>query len=279
MSAAWEAGDQGRLEAIVDALVRRHARAVERIASHRWQLTFASDRRDRNVTCTVQEGWILLDEAAVTDTDPLALVAHNRTLPCCLKLAVFTDGSVHIRAELPIIDDDELSVSLTGVLCAFGASHVVAADNAAPDAQVSLGELSTEAGWQYTDRPDGRIAVELEVPGVFQQAIIDRVPDGLTRVGADLGASASIDAPGCRPAVAALLLRVAGAVRMVRVAADCSADGFRPRLEVVLSPPAKAAEVGHALAALSLACQLCAREVEVLRSDETAARAYLETLE
>jgi hypothetical protein len=174
-------------------------------------------------------------------------------------------------------DDDDPSVWLASVLCALGGNERVGAVGDPTPAQ-SLGELSAEAGWPYVDRPDGRIAVELEVPGAFQQAVIDRVPEHAIRILAVLGSDESVEGETNRAAVAALLLRVAGAVRMVRVARECFADGFRPRLEVMLPACATSVDFGHALAALSLACRFCAREVEVLRRDEAAARAYLEGL-
>lgn len=146
MSVASQAGDQGRLEAVVDALVRRYARAVERIASHRWRLAFTCDSGDRSVTCTAQSGWILLDEVVATVTDPATLLARNATLPRCLKVAIFADGSVHVRAELPVGEDDDPSPGLVAALCAFDGGEAGSADGAVPEAQLNLGQLCTEAG-------------------------------------------------------------------------------------------------------------------------------------
>jgi hypothetical protein len=76
----------------------------------------------------------------------------------------------------------------------------------------------------------------------------------------------------CREAVGLLGIRTGGATRMARAVAE-GADGLR--YEVVLGERPSPAELGHAFAALSVACRIAAREAAVLRRDEAVARAYV----
>jgi hypothetical protein len=57
--------------------------------------------------------------------------------------------------------------------------------------------------------------------------------------------------------------------------ARAAVDGGEVRFEVVFGSPPAAAELGHAFAALSVACRIAAREAAVLWSDARIARAYL----
>jgi hypothetical protein len=77
-----------------------------------------------------------------------------------------------------------------------------------------------------------------------------------------------------RQALAVFLLTVSGALRMARGYA-MAADGQESYGFQVCLPAAPAAEeIDHALAALSIAYRMCAREADVLLND-AAARCYL----
>ena len=72
-----------------------------------------------------------------------------------------------------------------------------------------------------------------------------------------------------------LLLHASHFLRMVRAAARAAEAGTVYGWEVVLDPEAGAPELQHALAALSVACRLSAREVPALEQDDGLARRYL----
>jgi hypothetical protein len=77
-----------------------------------------------------------------------------------------------------------------------------------------------------------------------------------------------------RHALAVFLLTISGALRMARGYAE-AADGHESYGFQVCLPDAPASEeIGHALAALSIAYRMCARETDVLL-DAAAARCYL----
>jgi hypothetical protein len=64
-------------------------------------------------------------------------------------------------------------------------------------------------------------------------------------------------------------------VRLARATAEERAGRTAVRFEVVFVSPPCAAEMAHALSALSVACRLCGREAKVLQQDEGAAEEYL----
>ncbi len=117
--------------------------------------------------------------------------------------------------------------------------------------------------------------VALDVREDFVQAVLDRSPQGDVLVAVSLAATEPLLAPACVQAVAVLLLRAAGAVRMVRATARQDAG---PGFEVHLGPEPLADELGRALAALSVAWRLAGREADVLARDERVARQYVETV-
>jgi len=167
-----------------------------------------------------------------------------------------------------------------------GAPAVVAADDVlraassepacAQDARASgdpdLASIAVEAEWPFVLRSPQRIAVDLETPGQFQQAIVEPGAGGL-RARATLVVARSLPARS-RAAVSVLLLAVASLVRLVRggvVEHDGEATIF---IEVNLCADLDAAELHHALSALAVACRLAGREARALL-DEEVARAYL----
>jgi len=141
---------------------------------------------------------------------------------------------------------------------------------------IDVPRLCSEAGWRPAARPDGRAVVPLEVPDLYLQATVGPCEQGGLQVEVALE---SVDGAAslCRRAVHVLLLSACRTVRMARAVArlrDGEAEELDCGWEVVLDDTPGASGLGHALAALSVACRLCAREVIALH-DETIARKYL----
>jgi porphobilinogen deaminase len=109
------------------------------------------------------------------------------------------------------------------------------------------------------------------VPGAYLPALIEARGDRIA-VEAELARMPEADGP-CRTALAVLLLRVNGAFRLVRAVL---APDSRALLEVSLSRPAGAAELGEALAALAVAARHVALEARLVASDAGIARAFLD---
>jgi hypothetical protein len=143
----------------------------------------------------------------------------------------------------------------------------------------NLAEMIREAGWACNQRAEGRVAVQLEVAGIFVQAMVTGAKRITAVVEVGLGDSAGGDTArpsspksggtgfmsgASREAIGVVLLCVSGRVRWVR-------GGIREG-KVVLEGSAGLAEVGHLLSALSVAAQMSMREVGALGDEETAKR-------
>jgi hypothetical protein len=136
-----------------------------------------------------------------------------------------------------------------------------------------------DSGWTVGEREPGRLVVDLDVPGAFEQAFVETRSDLSVVVSVPVLETAAPDAESrplvCRQAFGLLLLRVTGLMRMARVALD-KRDEASARFEVVFEIEPSAAELAHAFSALSVASQVAGREAAMLWSDEVVAQAYVE---
>lgn len=230
--------------------------------------------------------------------DPWALLEANTGLAGSVKLAVLpVDPGLFIRAELPVGPTAGLDLRVLQACAGFkqaaalyfrltkqGNVEIPCATRAVKDAaleseHIDLPGLAGEAGWEVTERPDGTHLVTLDLPNEFAQAQVGTGEGGTVRVATEIPPCSGTPSPCCRKALGVLLLRVSGAVRLARAAAERStgdgSDGAGGCFEVVFDSRPCAAELDHALAALSVACRLSRREARLLVSDERIAAAYL----
>jgi len=215
---------------------------------------------------------------------------RNGTLPGGAKYAIDPRGNPQIRAEMllrPEESETDLRARL-GDLCAgvqIAAEHVrestataippmAVPATVADTAPYDLRPLCEEVGWPFTARASGKLVFTLDTAGDFHQATLARGAENV-RLTADLGTPARWASENARAAVALLLLTLGGVARMIRPAGEDCDGRSAVRLEAHLGPCPLAGELAHALAALSVACRLCGREVEVLRHDNEIAVAYL----
>ena len=266
----------------VEAALEAHTASCVPIEPRAWKVAIANGS-EVHATARVAEGWLLFESAltGAAGRDPWELLRWNAVLPGGVKFALRRgDPMPHLRAELPLGVDLDVAARIGQAFAGFsaasallaGATHVdgdgVLADG--DDAGIDLPRLCAEAGWPFVARASGALAVTLESGLEFRQAT-------LTTEGNAVRASVPlVTNDGSRPAVrrmavAALALRASAAVRMARAAATdmelCS--------EVVLAGAPAPAELGHALAALSVACRLCAGELGILAEDGAVAGLYL----
>src|SRR5207253_780468 len=189
-------------------------------------------------------------------------------------------------AELPLDDEVDLPRRVLEACAGLKAANErrVCALHGAGDPMTSVsGEgasadlpgLCRESGWSCVEREGARLGVDLDVPGAFQQAIVELRGGGVA-VTVPLLEAAGPSPSVCEQALGLLLLRVCGIVRMARAAAEMRDGVPQARFEVVFGTWPCAAELTHAFAALSVACRLASREAAVLWSDEGVARAYVE---
>jgi len=273
-----------------------HAAVLEEQGTGRWAAVLQNGTR-LAATATVDDGWLVLD--ALVDgargelPDVRAGAAASDRLWALLRAHGGLGGAVRfvvrrragalrlaLRADVPL--DDEVDVGgrvheACAALHEAGSVVMGAAtgEAASPPAPVDVGALVRATRWPAVERASGRLAVELEVPGVFRQAVVEARPDG--RVSASLPVASADDddappAPPCRAALGLLLLRAGSVVRLVRAATDEAAVA---RYEVVLGDAPAVVELQHALAALSMVARLTLREAAVLRADAGVAAAYL----
>jgi hypothetical protein len=134
-----------------------------------------------------------------------------------------------------------------------------------------LAESLRECSWSCTKRGPNDFSAELDAQAA--------PPASIRIVGSNLELSVELvrcsePAEATRHAINLFLLTATGALRMVRAYAAQAEDQECYGLQVILPSSAASAEIDHALAALSIAYRMCAREAAVLLQD-AAARHYL----
>lgn len=309
MTGAWAIDGREPEAHIVGESLQHSAARVEQVAHDRWQLCLGTDV-DLQATARLDEGWLLFD--APLPGSPLHtqriwdLLRWNTTLLGGAKFAVSArsdhigppDGPpseaalLRVRAELPLGRDIDLRTRI-GETCS-GLESAGARLLRGPTAiavpwrdkqgngagGTDLRRLCSEAGWPFTERSDGRLAVDLDIPGGFHQAIVEETMSGahLLRVSVGLGAGNTSPALLSQLALGVFLLRANAVVRMARAVAEAVDGRMTTRFEVEFAHAPGAEELGHALAALSVACRLCGREANVLAQDEAVAGAYLSSM-
>ena len=283
------------LAAIIEPALAQQGYRLDRPAPAVWR---ATGHAAELLLVKAEDGWLTFDAPApgvMAAWSASSLLAHATSLPGRTKVvAGAPDDRLHLRAELPVDDDADLAAEIPAVIAAFAAiDQGVATASGAADAPILPGDLETssslaercqEAGWPAVEQPDGELAVELEVPRCFVQATVRQRQEGGWWVEVPLVSGAPASAV-CREATVRLLLRVSGLVRLVQAvliaatgtagsgmaASGAASPGFR----VLLPPAASGGVLGHAFAAPSIACRLCAREAAVLWGDAAIAQAYL----
>ncbi|MGD0948411.1 MAG: hypothetical protein ABSA52_13365 [Candidatus Binatia bacterium] len=245
------------------------------------------------------------------------MLQWNATLPGGAKFAVLAAGlGIHARAELPLDDDVNLPSRVVQACAGLNAASakfrrlgaarsplpsggpvlspveggqdegvrwIWEEDDTALNTQivecapaVELAAVCRESGWAFAER-SGKLVVDLDVPGSFQQAVAQaKTPCGVA-VSVDVTTSSEPLAMPCREALALLLLRTCGVVRMVRAAVQNVGSGMAARFEVLFGDTPCGAELSHAFSALSVACRIAGHEAVILQHDEIIARAYPKT--
>lgn len=265
-----------------------HAVAVVQMAPGHWAFAPAGAQGLR-ATAFLTDDWLLFDAplpepaAGVSAWD---VFTANARLPGGLKgCAGASGGTLRLRAEVPLLERlplarevEEVCAGLAAAwfrgdaLDAHPAPRVVTTGAGDAATSVDLQQLCAEAAWPFTVRGADAMMVELDVQGGFQQAAVERQPHRGVVVSVPV-LSEPPRAPVCDAAVGAFLLRVTGAVRMVRAATGTSRESVC--FEVVRTTMPDSAELAEAFAALSLAWRCAGREAAVLAADERAAEWYV----
>ena len=276
-------------ETAITMALAKSAGAVEAVAPGRWAFTL-SNGTDLAASAWIDDGWLLLDAALGVGSPPAPrlwqFLQWNAALGGGARFALHPrQPGLRVRAEVPLDEEVDLGgrvhEAYTGLKAAMRTMEYGPGDGSGVPGDAVRGDLSDlcrQTGWDFSEREPGRLAVDLDVPGAFQQAIVEAYRDRGVAVAVPLLDPAGAEPPAqvCRQALGLLLLRVCGIVRMARAAAETRAGVTQARFEVVFGTSPCVAELTHAFAALSVACRLAAREAAVLWDDETVARAYVE---
>jgi hypothetical protein len=285
---------RARETAITESL-RKCAPLVERVGQGEWNFIL-NNGSALLVGARACEHWLHLDAPLRCDAaqglDAWQLLKLNRGLGGLSKLALLQPGHtpLRVRSEIPLDEDVDLQrrvgEACAGLKSAAGRLHgeekeeLTRIDSLATaegpkeeQGGAELGALCAEAGWKFTERTQGKLAVELETRTGFYQAIMEESAGGAVSVAVEV-ASDDVLGENSRRAIGMLLLRASAEVRMARAVVRDKGEGSAARFETLFQTRPCAAEVNHALSALAVACGLCGEAAEAMR-DEAVAGNYL----
>ena len=249
----------------------------------RWQCVMQNGTR-MNIAAAMEDGFLqLISRPEEIHKTALAIedaMLCNKTLAGGVKLAMNSSTSgFHLRTDIVIVDErqllDRLEWALEGfhegnrLLLSTDIPNESAKPQTAPD--TDLDELLRESPWSCTKRGPNNYSVELNAQAA--------PPAGILISGSNLELSVELlrcgaPADASRRALALFLLTATSALRMVRAYAARAENQESYGLQVSLPSSAASAEIDHALAALSIAYRMCAREAAVLLQ-AAAAHHYL----
>jgi hypothetical protein len=300
---AMISAESPRITPIVECL-SQHLSAVERTGPDRWQFR-VSGGADTAGTIVMQPDWLRIGVRLIVDRTGRLLsprqlqwmLQANAELPGGVKFWLDEPGQqASLAAEIPLEDDNfDSQRSLEpwiGEVCAGlrqgallwsvlkarnpGRHETAMIDLEAEvdgEAEHHLAQLCQRIGWTFSTRANRQIAVRLDVRDAFCQALLAPDLGQMSRLRVSLGQATASD--GDSPeAISMLLLSACRAVRLARAVVAPASETLEYRWEVLLPPGFGGRELKHALSALSVACQLTARELQSLE-DETIAREYL----
>ena len=278
-------------DADVFTALKRHAACVEQAGPGRWRLRLRNGAALRG-TARVEAGWLTVDiePARRPPADPWTMLLANAEAPAGVKLTMDEAcGTTHLLGELSLELDKtcelhqrvgELLGGVKDLLAASKGRKRPAADEGGASSEASaspsVAELCREAGWPFTERSEGRVAVALEVQRQPFQAVVEPGANGGLVCSVVFAGGEEPPGDPHRGALALLLLSAARSVRLARAAAVEQADGrFEARLEAALRRGAGPRDLNDALSALSVACQWCGPEAELVHNDSLIAQTYL----
>jgi hypothetical protein len=290
-------------------LLNRHAVSVEAAGQQRWQFHLSlRPEAGLDAMLRVERGWLRIaapldgdaspeaaDSCRLSDDRLQAMLAANARLPGGVKFVLADDPPrAMLAAEIPFLADQDEDEDLElddriGRLCrglrrgALGWRYRIAEPDEflgavhrpAPAARAErrFEEICRELGWTVSRRGNGRLAVRLDLREAFYQAQVEATDEGLRLCVALEQSVADVDV--CRRAADVLLLSACGAVRMAAATVVEGEASRQYRWEAAFAAAAQPTEWGHALSALTIACQATAAELGALE-DPVLAETYLQ---
>ena len=279
-----------RHELAISKTLANCASSVERVGRRQWNFAL-SNGHDISARARIDEQWLLIRAplAVAARHDAWELLQLNAQLEGLSKFALLPgrDGT-HVCAEIPLDEEIDLGARLHEICEGFTAALEALHDekteagmkpgspehleNIRKDERADLRRLCEEAGWTFTEKSEPKVAIDLDVRGGFYKASAEARETGEVLISVEL-ARDLLAADECRRALSTLLLRASGAVRLARAAIEEKEDQTLARFEASFASAPCAAELHHALSALSVACALCGQEAKALQ-DEFVAKNY-----
>ncbi len=221
----------------------------------------------------------------------LEILRWNARLPGGARFAARSGSSgLLLRADVPAMDGLLERIDLrrqVAQICAgfgegaalFHRSSPCPAPAGAPSRDGAPGSLPaivkdslTLAGWTLHERGPNRLAVDLDLPGVFHQALVEPLAGGI-HVQAPLLDFERL--PGaCVAALGSFLVSGCHVLRMARVAAVDVHKRTSLRIEAAVPDLANPLEISVALESVAAGCRVVLEEAKALQ-DEDIARAFL----
>jgi hypothetical protein len=260
-------------------------RELEPVGPWRWRCVVQNGAR-LPMTASLEEGFLQL--ACHPDgirREAVALgraLLGNGTLPGGVKLALnAASRDLTLRTDIVLLDEIQLLERMRWAVQGFHEGHRLLkfpGSNAARAAKqisdadgVHLGELLRESSWTFAERGPNEFSADLDAVSAPPARIA--MIEGQILFSVEL-ARCAVAAEATRQALAIFLLTASGALRLARAHAMETDGDWSFGFQVCLPAAAATEEIDHALAALSIAHRMCARESSVLL-DEAAARCYL----
>jgi hypothetical protein len=264
-------------------VLNKCAQEMEPAGPWRWQCVMQNGTR-MNIAAAMEDGFLQLvccpDATRKTSLALEDAMQCNKKLAGGVKLAMNSlISGIHLRTDIVIVEEQQLIERLEWALEGFHEGNRLLLASDFPDEQATpqtaanadIDELLRESSWHCTKRGPNHYSVELDAQAA--------PPAGIWINGSNLELSVELlrcgaPADASRHALALFLLTTTSALRMVRAYAARAEDRESIGLQVSLPSSAASAEIDHALAALSIAYRMCAREAAVLLQ-AAAAHHYL----
>jgi len=264
---------------------------------NRWRLSYRV-RRGFDGCASLTDDWLVLEAAAGRGL----LLGGNRRRQLgrllernaeldggSAKWILARDGSIRVRAEIPEVRalchrpeslERRLGAAIRDVADALEGTKRTAVPEttdvspAGGESMIGLEALCQEAGWTTAGQSGGGLKLELEgseLRRAVAEAIGERVVLSVEVLTLD-GQEVSDDG---HHAIASLMLRTAGTVRLVKPVRRASQSSSSLKFEAPLPRDPSPPELSAALASLSVAADLVGDIPEVFADDPVLARTYL----
>lgn len=287
-------------EFVIGESLHKCASLVEEVGPGAWNFILNNGSM-LLVNARADEQWLHLDAPVAIDKkggtggakhdakhDPWQLLKLNQGLGGFSKVAFLPGQSTpRVRAEISLDEEVDLAQRLreacAGLKVAAGKLHGEKREEhvgAGPLSRATEDESSTvlkrlceESGWKFTERSGPMLAVDLETRSGFYQAQVAEQFGGAISLTVELTGAAS-PSEKSKQAIGTMLLQASALVRLSRATVRETEAGATASFEVLFQTPPCAAEFGHGLSALAVACGLCGHAGEAMW-DETVASHYL----